>query len=201
MAKKVTKAKSESKTEKEPEATTGAEEVNPTPEPEVAGAKLKGEPVINAFEAIDHLGVHPADSPAIAIIRSKLSNYHDHMRKVVPVDPAVGAGYQVDLYDTIRSALYLDGDEFNKAWLCLVNVFRQYEQTTFNMRLGYRFMDQVVMSKADRKTFERLMNLLLTTAAAKSVASVGSQVDMERTVQYIQSEDHRQKLRDFYNVE
>ena len=197
MAKKVTKVKPEEKVEPKPEEKVESSESTNS----LADAKAKGKPILDAGEIIDYLGVHPADSSAIAIVRSKLSNYHDNMRKNVPVDPAEGARHQVDLYDTIRSVLYLDGDEFKSGWLCLINVFRQYEHTTFNMRLGYRFMDQVVMSKADRKTFERLMNLLLTTAAAASVASVASQVDMERTVQYIQSEDHRQKLRDFYNVE
>lgn len=133
------------------------------------------------------------------IIENNLSAYAKVMAPNVPVSAQEGANKQVVLYRTIQMVLRTEGADFTKNMDLLLGFIATNRETLFTEDRAYRFMQHVRLPANDRKTFERLLNLFIGTAARETRALALKQVSLPQTIEGLNS-DAQQRLIEYYSV-
>ena len=133
------------------------------------------------------------------IIENNLSAYAKVMAPNVPVSAQEGANKQVVLYRTIQMVLRTEGADFTKNMDLLLGFIAANRETLFTEDRAYRFMQHVRLPANDRKTFERLLNLFIGTAARETRALALKQVSLPQTIEGLNS-DAQQRLIEYYSV-
>lgn len=133
------------------------------------------------------------------IIENNLSAYAKVMAPNVPVSAQEGANKQVVLYRTVQMVLRTEGADFTKNMDLLLGFIATNRETLFTEDRAYRFMQHVRLPANDRKTFERLLNLFIGTAARETRALALKQVSLPQTIEGLNS-DAQQRLIEYYSV-
>lgn len=191
---------------------TGDEPAEPTPEPEaevvepVPASEIEDpEPVVlpQAKPTAVPSEVKPTKSQTemkIEIIEQNLSDFARKMGTNVQVTAAEGAVSQGVLYRTIKMVLAQEGGDFTNMYGRLLGFVKTHRNTMFSDRYAYRFFDQVRINQADRKNFERILNLMIATCDPATRRLGLSQVDLQGTLAGFRDGNIQQRVTEYYQV-
>ena len=148
----------------------------------------------------------PAAVPMDQHLARALEDYTEAMRPGKPITAENGAREQLKLWRAIQGVLTKNGSEFVKGWSDLLAYVAKHKRQdngrdgVFGERYIYRFFDNVRLSSGERRNFERMLNLILTTADPRSRQLTLKQVDLKSTLAGMADENVRQKVIGFYQV-
>lgn len=210
-----------------PSETTAAEVTSGTTETTEAAGEVSGEPVVGegSTETGDTStddpeapptveGSSTTEAPAVKdevarvqptttdpvtmAFHATMKEYVDRMRPGVAHGESEGAMLQVKLYRTIQSVLRQKGAAFNKLYGELLSVVNANRNGCFNERYLFRYFTTVNLPAPERKNFERILNLIITTCdpATRTVAS--KQVDIDATMEGFKDSEMHQRVIAFY---
>lgn len=111
-----------------------------------------------------------------------------------------GNRHQVTLFRSIRSVIEFTGQEFQLSMVLMLRLFDEYKNDVFHERYVFRFMDSIPLGQDERRAFERILNLIKISAAVSGRKEALRQVNFQKTLQYVFSEDSKQKLMSFFNI-
>lgn len=133
-------------------------------------------------------------------LQARLQEYVREMKPGLPIENAKGAIQQKQLWGTIKFVLGQTGSEFVAMYAELLRVVAENRKGVFNERYVYRFMDQLAISSPERKNFERMLNLLMSTCDPKTRQFSLKQVDMRATLQGFADNNIQQRISGYYAV-
>jgi len=119
-------------------------------------------------------------------------------KATMPTD--TGARNQVQLFISLRNIVEYSEDQFALAFATVLALFDEYKDGVFNERYVFRFMDSVALSAADRKCFERLLNLIKIAAPTTGRKESMKQVSFSKTLEFGYTEVGKQRIMNFFNV-
>lgn len=133
------------------------------------------------------------------IIATNLSNYLKGMSPNVQISNEDGVTRQVLLYRTFQVVLRSEGAEFFKNLDLLLGFIAAHRNTLFSETNAFRFFQNIRLPSTDRKVFERLLNLFISTAVRETRQLALKQVDMARTVEGL-SAVQQQRVIEYYSI-
>lgn len=149
--------------------------------------------------------MHQASTPNaknVVLLESLTSRLEGYVQKMGPgqavIDTAEGVLQQFQLWRTIRSVLDKKDEEFTLLFSALLKFVSTHRKGAFSEKYAFRFFDDLSLTGNERRNFERMMNLLLTTCDPRSRSVTIKQVNLESTLQHIGSEEIRQRVTGFY---
>jgi len=132
------------------------------------------------------------------ILDAKLAEYKQAMTSKGANLSAASAGEaQVVLYNTIRSVLQRDPQQFHEGWLKLLNFVNTEYNVLFVPEKARKGWAQMKLSVAAGRTFEDILSLLINTRQPATRAQDARQYKLERILQYV-TEPERQNVINFY---
>ncbi len=131
-------------------------------------------------------------------IISQVRDYAEVMNKGRPMDATRGASQQLLLHRAIQRIFNLEGKEFYTVFKEVLAIINENRDGAFHEKRLYRFIDQVKMSTADRKCFERLLNLFITVCDPAQRQQALKQVDIESVAGTLRNGEKEQKLISFF---
>jgi hypothetical protein len=164
--------------------------VTVTPVPPKAPA-----PVVKAAET---LNAGKAKSPTRIMLEENLNEYLEKMTPGRAHHGNEGELLQLKLYRTIQTILRLEGSEFTTAFGWLLSVVNSNRQGVFNERYIYRYFDAINLTNPERRNFERVINMLITTCNPATRTLSLKQVDIDATMQGFKSPLMHQRVTAFY---
>ena len=132
-----------------------------------------------------------------------IESIKDYMVKMGPgktMMPEEGNRYQVSLFRAIRSVIEFTGEDFQLSMVLMLRLFDEYKDDVFHERYVFRFMDSVPLNQDERRAFERILNLIKIAAAVPGRKEALRQVNFQKTLQYVFTEDSKQKVLSFFNI-
>lgn len=175
-------------------AVEGTDE--PTPEPETAPEPTpeptpapKTESPVKAKEEAD---------VGLEMVREGLNEYLDIMKPGRSHVRGEGPAAQAKLYRTIKTVLRMDGSRFIRAFGELLKVVNENRKGAFDERYLFRYFDSLVLTSPERRNFERILNLLITTADPKTRTKAIEQVDIDATMEGFRDAEMHQRVIEFY---
>lgn len=132
-------------------------------------------------------------------VQERLDSYVENMRPGRPIEPKDGAAMQAVLWNTIRLILKQPAPDFVTLLNNLLNTIKVNRQGVFNERYVYRFLDEVRITAPERRNFERILNLFLTTCDPQTRLASLRQVSLQTTLSGFTNQDEVSKLTAFYN--
>lgn len=178
-----------------PVQTPGTPESDPEPETDDGAPEMPDDEVL--VKPIPLL-MSQADMTR-EIIENNLASYAKTMAPNVQVSTQEGANKQVVLYRTFQTVLRTEGVEFTKNLDLLLKFIATNHEDLFTEERAFRFLQYIRLPASDRKTFERLLNLFIGTAARETRAMALKQVDLGRTIESLDAEA-QQRLIEYYSV-
>lgn len=133
------------------------------------------------------------------MVLDQIEQYIDVMAPKKPQDPKSGVRWQVMLYRALTTAVNKLDDDFFLVWGTILKVFHSLKDDVFHEAYVFRFMEHVALPAEDQKGFQRLLNLIKTTAEPQGRNAALKQVDFAKTLEFGVTEQGRQKLLNFYN--
>lgn len=184
----------------------------PTPDPVLAPV-----PVHNPLDPVSTTKVVVGDAPATGMAKQiidevsakvgntakfnlqTLADYMENMapRKVMAAND--GARHQVALYRALTNIINNTTDDFPAAFAAVLKLMDENRDGVFHESHVFRFMDVIALPEADRKAFQRLLNLLKLLAPTKGRKLAMGQVDFERSLEHGITEAGRQRVAAFFN--
>lgn len=190
-------------TETKTEETPNAPDVTLTTEPQQAMEGEAEDVISEETESIDpnkeKLDSYGVTSVTALVALQTIDDYISKMGPNIPVNEEEGARNQVTLYRAIISLINGSHEDFNAAFLALLNKFNEHKDTVFNELSIYRFYEAMMLPKTERDSFQRLINMLLLTADPKSRLIGIKQINFEPTLSGLTAEG-RQNVMNFFNV-
>lgn len=139
--------------------------------------------------------------PAATSAMHTVSEYVEKMHPKRPQATAEMLRQQMNLYRAIASMINrVEGEEFTRAWNWLLEQFSLYRQGVFAERYVFRGFEDIALPEADRKAFQRLLNLIKATADVRGRAAALKQVDLTKTLELGLTEPGRQRVLQFYGA-
>lgn len=129
---------------------------------------------------------------------NQLRVYAEQMAVGRPITVEEGTLQQANLWNTIKWVLKLEGAEFVRCYAKLLEFVLENRRGIFSERYAYRFFDSLRMATNERKNFERIMNLILTTCDPRTRALSLKQVDMRTTLGGLVDPLMQQRIAGFY---
>lgn len=108
-----------------------------------------------------------------------------------------GVRNQTELWRTIKNVVE-NQEGFEAAWRLLIAYARQYRTTVFHESYVFRFMENSVLSPAEARTFERMLNVLLTASGVQNRREVTKLVDLNNRLTAGLSEEARSRLINYF---
>ena len=128
-----------------------------------------------------------------------LDKYLEDMKPRKPVTETKGAETQYLFWKTLQAAIENSTqEEFKSLWTIVLAYFQLFKDDAFNERYIYRFAEYWAANTDELSAFQRLINLIKLTADPKERAIGLKQVNVEKSLELIFSEQGRQKLLNFY---
>lgn len=158
------------------------------------------EPTTTDFEAtINRIRANPTSYQRALL--DTLDTYIDRMKPNRPVTAEEGYKYQNSLYRAIMNTLNADIslDDFRVLWSVLLLYFKEYNAGVFHERYVCRFNEAWRGNPDELLAYNRLLNLLMNTAKAKSIKEVTKVVSLQKTTDGF-PEKAKQKLLALYGV-
>lgn len=163
--------------------------VEETPPPVVEPEPVKVEPI----------QVKPTNKSATFLhIEERLNDYIEKMQPGKGHPENVGPTLQEGLYRTILTILRIETEEFNTLFSYLLSVVNANRSTVFHEKYAMRYHNKLKLSNQERKCFERIMNLLLTTCNPSTRAQFKKQVDIPATMATFKDQKMSQRVLAFY---
>lgn len=134
------------------------------------------------------------------LIEQNLQQYAEEMAPGKPHGAEQGPMNQLGLYRAIQTVLRQEGPAFIQAMDYVLKVFHEHRDGAFNERYVFRYMENVKLGKIERKVFERLISLFVTTANPATRAQTIRQVDLAAVVKGIPDGNVQQRLYEYYGV-
>jgi len=131
------------------------------------------------------------------ILYQSVVDYTLKMAPKMPLDPVVGARHQVGLYRAISSMINDLDEDFNAVFGALLKLVNTHSAGVFHETHAFRFMETITLPERDRKSFQRLLNLIKQTSDGQSREAALRQIDLNKTLEFF-SEESRQKVFAFY---
>lgn len=131
---------------------------------------------------------------------NRLKNYAAALKPGRPLDGPQGAIHQTFLWQTIKWVLSKDRGEFAMLYAELLNFILQHRTGVFSERYVFRFFDQLRMTTPERRNFERMLHLMLSTCDPKSRQIALRQIDFKTTLQGFPDNAVHQRVVGFYQV-
>lgn len=131
-------------------------------------------------------------------IREDIQFYINSMRPGRSHYNTEGPSIQIKFYKTILSILRLEGRNFMVLFEELLGVVHQYRTTIFDERHAYRYFELMNLTTVERKNFERILHLLLTTCDPKTRNKAVKYVDLDQTLEGFKDSNLHQRVIDFY---
>lgn len=148
--------------------------------------------------------MHTASVPGVSEmikddnLKTRLTAYSEMMAVGRPTTVEEGSLQQLNLWNTVKWVLGLEGGDFVRCYSKLLEFVLENRKGIFSERYAYRFFDSLKMSSSERKNFERIMNLLLTTCDPKTRALAMKQIDMRSTLSGLTDPLMQQRIAGFY---
>ena len=139
-------------------------------------------------------------STSMALVQQELAEYVEAMRPGREVSANTGMLMQVKLNALIKSVLRQEGEEFVAQLNYLLAAFEEHREGVFGERYVFRFIDSVPLSRGDRTALERLVNLFIVTADAKSRMDALKHVDLAKVAETLQDGKMQERLFQFYSM-
>lgn len=129
-----------------------------------------------------------------------LDKYLEDLKPRKPVTVDKGANLQYLFWKTLHSTIeYSTQEEFKSLWTIVLAYFNLFKDDAFHERYVYRFAEYWAANEDELSAFQRLLNLIKLTADPKERALGLKQVNVEKSLELIFSEQGRQKLLNFYS--
>jgi hypothetical protein len=139
--------------------------------------------------------------PAGQIVLSQINDYMNNMHPKRVLSIEEGSRNQASFYKTLMRAINVLDEDFNEVFSTILKVFHEEKDSVFADTHVFRFFDNVHLSSADRQLFQRILNLLKTTADPKGRVLATRQVDINATVSNGGfNERARQRVLAFFNI-
>ena len=133
-------------------------------------------------------------------LKTRLNAYLEAMAVGKPTTVEEGVIQQSNLWNIIKWVLGLEGADFVRCYAKLLEVVLENRRGVFSERYAYRFFDSLRMSGNDRKNFERILNLLLTTCDPRTRALSMRQIDLRTTLSGLVDPLMQQRIAGFYQI-
>lgn len=140
----------------------------------------------------------PIDDEGVEIVDEQLQEYMSRMYPGRSHQGNEGATLQVKLYRTIQMVLRMEGRRFISAFKLLLNTVNDNRDTVFHERYAYRYFDSLTLTNPERRNFERILNLLMTTCDPKTRSKAVQQVDVDLTMEGFRNPEMHQRVVEFY---
>lgn len=160
----------------------------PEPTPPVMPASTVGQIV-----SLDDVSI------AGKIAYQNILDYITNMAPRKPVSPDEGSRHQVRLYRSLVSIFNNLDNDFNLIFGSVLSVFNEHKDGVFHESRVFRFFDTMALSKDERDSFQRLLNLIKLTAEPKGRTLALKQINLNATLEFI-TEKGKQKVLKFFNV-
>jgi hypothetical protein len=129
-----------------------------------------------------------------------IDGYIAAMGPAIPVNEEEGGRQQVTLYRSMISIINNSGDDFENAFSALLAAFYKHKDTVFNEVSVYRFSENMMLPKADRDTFQRLINMCMLTADPKGRSAGVKQINFEATLGNSINDEGRQRINAYFHL-
>lgn len=137
-------------------------------------------------------------SPTVTMAFSTIDEYIVAMAKQKPVTVEEGSRQQVKLFRAISTIINHSGDEFEAAFTTLLKLFEEHANGVFAETHLFRFFEVIQLQEADRKAFQRILNLIKLMGPVKSRQVARNQVDFARSLEFGFSEEGKQKVMAYF---
>lgn len=109
-----------------------------------------------------------------------------------------GVRQQVQLFRTLNNIINNLEADFNTVYASVLQLFNEHKDGAFHECRVFRFFDVMPLTKEERASFQRLLNLLKLTADPKGRKLALKQVSLSTTLEFI-AEKGKQKVVAFYS--
>lgn len=131
---------------------------------------------------------------------NSLGDYMEAMKPRRPVQTVDGGRHQVGLYRTILGIINGTEEDFNVVFGTLLRLFAEHDKGVFAETHVFRYFESMPLNDADRKAFQRLLNMLKVLAPVKGREIAIKQVDLGHTLAHTAiTEAGRQRVMSFFN--
>ena len=138
-------------------------------------------------------------TPAGALVLRQLGEYMENMKPKRPINPTDGARHQVTLYRSLTRAINSLGDDFPLVFTTILRLFNEHSNGVFGDAYIFRFMEVIALPEADRKAFQRLVNMIKNTADPKTRAHSLKFTDLHKSMEFGLTEQGRSNLLTYFN--
>lgn len=136
--------------------------------------------------------------PLLASFISDFDAYAESMRPGRAHAGKEGVIIQTKFYRTIQAIMRVEGSKFNLIYGALLSFVKENKDTLFSQRYAYRYFDMLEMAMSDRKNYERMMNLIISTCDPTTRSQAIKQIDLTATLSGFKNEEVHQKVLGFY---
>jgi len=137
-------------------------------------------------------------SPTRMMLEENMAEYIEKMAAGRSHHGNEGELLQLKLYRTIQTILRLEGSEFTTAFGWLLSVVNSNRSGVFNERYIFRYFDAINLTNPERRNFERVVNMLITTCNPAMRSKSLKQVDIDATMQGFKNPAMHQRVTAFY---
>lgn len=140
-----------------------------------------------------------ADTSAQIIVRSVIDEYITGMAPAKPITESAGANFQLKLWRAIEQVLRSPAELFHVNMNTLLEEIKKNRDGVFSEKYVFRFFHRIELPETQLKSFERLLNLFITTCDPSTRELALKQVDMEKTLEKLPNEETRQRIFAYYH--
>lgn len=127
-----------------------------------------------------------------------MKQYIDAMQPGKPMDHKQGVIHQQNLWRLMLNVVNNE-DSFEKCFGLLINFFREAKDGALHERYVFRFMEHLTIGQDASFAFLAMINLLKITASTNNRKDVKKQVDINRTMNSVYTEDARQRVQSYFS--
>jgi len=143
----------------------------------------------------------PAAQIKLQALQASLERYVTEMAPSKRMSEEKGMELQMSLWSAIKRALQLDGSEFIAHYSEILSTIQQHRRTgAFNEKYVYRYFESLPLPQRERRNFERMLNLMLTTCDPATRQLTLRQIDMRTALGGFEQEAIRQRVTAFYSL-
>ena len=140
----------------------------------------------------------PQESTTLRLIKDNLEEYVKNMTPGVAHHENQGMQQQVKLFRTLQTILRTKGQEFNQIYGWALAFIHQHRDGAFSEYYAFRYFDKLNISSIDRRRFERILSMMLTTSDPSLRSKSIKQVDFNAALADFNDSEMYQRVTSFY---
>lgn len=149
-------------------------------------------------KAVPSVRPEASSSTTETMVRENLEKYVEFMKPGRAHRGKEGMNHQVMLFRTIQVVLRQRGADFHKLYAYLLSVVNEHRKDVFDERYVFRYMDMVTLTNVERRSFERILNLIINTANPSTRQQAVKQIDLDATMELFKDPEAQQQIQGFY---